>query len=47
MYRCAAHSLAVAVQLQSVASPPGRTAGTADGEVELVALAQAAALLAG
>lgn len=47
IYRCAAHSLAVTAQLQSVASPPGRTARTTDGEVELVALAQTTALLAG
>lgn len=47
MYRCSAHILAVTVQLQSVASPPGRTARTADGKVELVALAQTTALLAG
>lgn len=47
MYRRVTHTSAVAVQLQSVASPPGRTARTTDGVVELVALAQTTALLAG
>lgn len=37
--------LAVAVQLQGVASLPGCTAGATNGQMELVALAQAAALL--
>lgn len=46
MYRHFERSLAVTVQLQSVASPPGCTAGATDGQVELVALAQASALLA-
>lgn len=47
MYSCKAHSLTITVQLQSVASPPGRTAGPTNRKVELVALAQATALLAG
>lgn len=47
MYRCSTHSLAITVQLQSVASSPGSTTRATDGEVELVALAQTTALLAG
>ena len=43
MYR---RALTIAVQLQSVAPLPGGAAGPSDGQVELVALAQAAALLA-
>lgn len=39
-------ALTVAVQLQGVASLPGRTAGASNGQVEFVALAQATALLA-
>uniref|UniRef100_A0A096MEB7 Uncharacterized protein n=1 Tax=Poecilia formosa TaxID=48698 RepID=A0A096MEB7_POEFO len=39
------HGLAVAVQLQGVAPLPGGAAGASDGQVELVALAQATALL--
>lgn len=46
MYRHLESSLAVTVQLQGVASSPGCTAGATNGQVELVALAQAAALLA-
>lgn len=42
MYRC---FLTIATQLQGVASLPAGTAGTTDGQVELVALAQAATLL--
>lgn len=38
-------ALAIAVQLQGVAPLPGCTAGASDGQMELVALAQAAALL--
>ena len=37
--------LSVAVQLQGVASLPGGAAGASDGQMELVALTQAAALL--
>lgn len=40
-------ALAVAVQLQGVAPSPGRTARAADGVVEFVALAEAAALAPG
>lgn len=47
MYSCSRCCLAVTVQLQGVASLPGRAPRTADGEVELVALAQTTALLAG
>lgn len=43
MYR---HPLAIAVKLQGIASLPGCPAGTTHGQVKLVALAQAAALLA-
>lgn len=39
--------LAVAVQLQGVAPPPGGAARATDGVVELVALAEAAALAPG
>lgn len=46
MYRHLEPSLAVTVQLQGVASPPGCTTGATNGQVELVALAQATALLA-
>lgn len=42
MYRC----LTIATQLEGVASLPAGTAGTTDGQVEAVALAQATALLA-
>lgn len=42
MYR---RALTIAVQLQGVAPLPGSTARASDGQVELVALAQAAALL--
>ncbi|KAK6327632.1 hypothetical protein J4Q44_G00032770, partial [Coregonus suidteri] len=45
LFKCR-HPLAVAVQLQGIASLPGCPAGTTHGQVELVALAQAAALLA-
>lgn len=38
-------ALTIAAQLQGVAPLPGCTAGASDGQVELVALAQAAALL--
>lgn len=46
MYSCSTHRLAITVQLQGVASLPGCTSRAADGEVELVALAQTTALLA-
>lgn len=42
MYR---RALTIAMQLQGVASLPGGAAGASDGQVELVALAQAATLL--
>lgn len=42
MYR---RALTIAVQLHGVAPLPGSTAGASDGQVELVALAQATALL--
>lgn len=45
MYRHAWHALTVAVQLQGVAPLPGCVAGASNGQVELVALTQAAALL--
>lgn len=46
MYSCSTRGLAVTVQLQGVASLPGCTTRAANGEVELVALAQTTALLA-
>ncbi len=45
MYSCRTRCLAVTVQLQGVASLPGRMSRAADGEVELVALPQPTALL--
>lgn len=45
MYRLVWRALTVAVQLQGVAPLPGGATGASDGQVELVALAQAAALL--
>lgn len=39
------HALTVAMQLQGVAPLPGSVAGASNGQVELVALAQATALL--
>lgn len=45
MYRHVWLALTIAVQLQGVAPLPGGATGASDGQVELVALAQAAALL--
>lgn len=45
MYRHVWRVLAIAVQLQGVASLPGCVAGASDGQVKLVALAQSTALL--
>lgn len=46
VHRQLACCLTVAVQLQGVVPSPGGAARTSDGVVELVALAQATALLA-